>query len=67
METVGTTVGSKTKSLLQSLKDKTEQLKTKRSEYVEPADVTENKVCKEISTQNAMEHVILQLLLMIWL
>ena len=44
METVGSTVGLKTKSLFQSLIDKTEQLKSKRNEYVEPADVAEKKV-----------------------
>ena len=44
MGTVGTTVGTKTKSIFQSLKDKTEQLKNKRTDYVEPADVAENKV-----------------------
>ena len=44
METMGNTVGSKTKSLFQSLIDKTDQLKNKRNEVVEPADVAENKV-----------------------
>ena len=44
METVGSSVGLKTKSLFQALIDKTEQLKSKRNEYVEPADVAEKKV-----------------------
>ncbi len=44
METVGSTVGSKTKSLFQSLKDKTEQLSTKRDDNQDPTEVAEKMV-----------------------
>ena len=49
METVGNTVGTKTKSLFQSIKDRTEQLTNKKQELQPPDDVAPSAYKSNVS------------------
>ncbi len=51
METVGNTVGTKTKSLFQSLKDRTEQLTSKKQELQPPDDVAPSAYKSNVSLE----------------